>query len=251
MVKGIYQVFTLGIRFRIWISVCSRADMKDWKLSGWSIKRFHKRRQVVVTTLKLYLFLWISRPVLLFLFFFLMPHSTHAFVRYHCYEWPSLPWSKCFIFKGAGKWQNVKGRRWLTFIVTGLCSGQPYKCRCVDCNKELTFSLWTFYLLTSYFILRLKHLFVLLCSQWTPPEGVIRLEVQSYIKIIKGTWCRKVNFNSAPADKAGRQCKQNGCICFSCENQWAQTDGGLFPHYLLHGSLTNVLAAPSGLMQHR
>lgn len=174
MVKGIYQVFTLGIRFRIWISVCSRADMKDWKLSGWNMKRFHKRRQVVVTNNIKALSLSLDQSLCLALPVFLSHAALHkrlceisllwmaiSALKY----WPAEMEGKCFIFKSAEKSRNVKCRRWLTFIVTGLCSDQLYKCRCVDCNKELTFSLRTFYLLTSYFILRLKHLFVLLCSQ--------------------------------------------------------------------------------------
>lgn len=47
MVKGIYEVFTFGIRFGL-ISVWSRTEMKDWKLSGWNMKRFHKKRQMVL-----------------------------------------------------------------------------------------------------------------------------------------------------------------------------------------------------------
>lgn len=61
----------------------------------------------------------------------------------------------------------------------------------------------------------------------------------------------KLQLCAQQAVRAGRQHKQNGCICFSCENQWAQTDGGLFPHYLFPGSMTNVLTAPPGLMVHR
>lgn len=143
---------------------------------------------------------------------------------------------------------------------------------CVQVSRPyITTSPQTCYLLTSptcrpsgntnsqyliWLITGLKHsVFVALFQPVAPrKKGVIKPEVQSYIRIIKGTWCRKVNFNSAPAqqaDRAGRQRKQNGCICFSCENQWAQTDGGLFPHYLLPGSLTNVLATPPGLTVHR
>lgn len=48
MVKGIYEVFTFGIRFSL-ISVWSRTEMKDWKLSGRNMKRFHKKRQMVLT----------------------------------------------------------------------------------------------------------------------------------------------------------------------------------------------------------
>lgn len=61
----------------------------------------------------------------------------------------------------------------------------------------------------------------------------------------------KLQLCARQAVGSGRQRKQNGHICFSCENQWAQTDGGLFPHYLLPGFMTNVPAAPSGLLVHR
>lgn len=48
-VKEIYQVCTLGIRFGGWITCLFKGRMEDWKLSGWNMKRFHKRRQVVLT----------------------------------------------------------------------------------------------------------------------------------------------------------------------------------------------------------
>lgn len=145
MVKGIYQVFTLGIRFRIWISVCSRADMKDWKLSGWNMKRFHKRRQVVVTHNIKALSLSLDQSLCLALPVFLSRAALHTRLCdisllwmdiFALKYWQEVMEGKCFIFKGAAKSWNVRGRRWLTFIVIALCSGQPCKRRCVDCNKE-------------------------------------------------------------------------------------------------------------------
>lgn len=50
---------------------------------------------------------------------------------------------------------------------------------------------------------------------------------RSFLKTFKGQRCQKFHFVTVS------QHNQNVCICFSCENQWAQTDGGLFPHYLL------------------
>lgn len=42
-----------------------------------------------------------------------------------------------------------------------------------------------------------------------------------------------------------RQRKQTWGVCFSCENQWAEADGSVFPHYLLLNSVTNVFAHSS------
>lgn len=83
----------------------------------------------------------------------------------------------------------------------------------------------------------------------TPQQQVIRPEVQPYVRIIKDTGCRKgkLQLCARPTGRRGPggSANRRGCICFSCENQWSQTDGGLFPHYLLPGSLKMPPPAPS------
>lgn len=99
--------------------------MEDWKLSGWNMKRFHKRRQVVVTQdiKALSLFLLLSVCIWLFLSFLLF-----FFVRCRRCEWTSWLWGvslqeierKRLYFHGC-----CKSAGSLTFIVIALCSGQP------------------------------------------------------------------------------------------------------------------------------
>lgn len=48
-----------------------------------------------------------------------------------------------------------------------------------------------------------------------------------HIKTSRGLWAE------APLSPCLSRHKQIVCICFSCENQWSQTDGGVVPHYLL------------------
>lgn len=73
--------------------------MKDWKLSGRNMKRFHKRRQVVVThnikalSLSVDQSLHLALPGFFFLFF--LPASTHTHTHtlatYYRREQTSLP----------------------------------------------------------------------------------------------------------------------------------------------------------------
>lgn len=272
-VKGIHQVFTLGIRFSGWISVCSRTEWRIGNSVGGTWRDFIRgSRWWWHKTLKLSLLLGINLCILLFLSFFLVPPLCDI----------SQMWmdifplrcmlkdreGKCCIFKGVTKAQDVRG--WILDLhchcplFRSAVYTSPLLC-IVNCCKEQIYyrltsptccrsgnadSLW----LTRAQALHVCSFFFQLVKPHKRKSHQVQGSVLYSLRIIKRTWCQKVNFNSAPtqqADRAGRQHKQRGCICFSCENQWAQTDGGLFPHYLLPGSMTNVLATPPELTVHR
>lgn len=78
-VKGIYQVFTLGIRFGGWIIFCSRADRRIGNSVGGTWRDFIRGgRWWWHKTLKLSLFLGISLSLFCLLSSCLLPHTdTH------------------------------------------------------------------------------------------------------------------------------------------------------------------------------
>lgn len=135
-VKGIYQVFTLGIRFGGWISVCSRAEWRFGNSVGGTWRDFIRGgRWCWHKTLKLSLFLRISLWILLFLSFLLGPTYTRTFVTSWRCEWTSslqgVGWRdrrNMLHFQRCQKAQARERERLDHWPVIALRSGQPCTC---------------------------------------------------------------------------------------------------------------------------
>lgn len=100
-----------------------------------------------------------------------------------------------------------------------------------DCNKEQMCHLENFFV-----FLHLRPAAVLATlaswsSLFTPQQAIVAAEV--VFSKDKGAKSSILCGREGEGGGWGGQQKQNLCICFSCENQWARTDGGLFPLYFL------------------
>lgn len=122
--KGIYQVFTLGIRFSGWISVCSRAEWRIGNSVGGTWRDFirggrwwwHKTLKALLSPGS------ISESCSFFLLFTCLPLNMplwHMDISsFTC--WLEVREGKCF--KGATQMCRIQEAGCLTFIVTALCS---------------------------------------------------------------------------------------------------------------------------------
>lgn len=136
--------------------------------------------------------------------------------------------------RGAAELASDLWRR-CSAVGSGVCTS--FLSHRADCNREQMCCLETFYLLSlSKLLLFWQHWLSGALHVYSTTDSMVRSLTSRPSKVgVRGS------VFTLPVQ--GRQDKQNGRICFACENQWSQTDGGVLPHYLLP-TLTNAPPPP-------